>query len=598
MKNLLLLIFCFQLTSAFAQNGSTIKWWNPAQYELHVIEGQAWPDEVQSFYDRLPSRAEGNVAKDVWGLSSQSAGLIIRFRSNAEEIKVRYGTIWNSKIYGPQKNYGMDHMPATGVSGVDLYAIDSDGREFWCTARRNFSDTITYRYPGLNPNDAYHEQGREYRLYLPLYNQVAWLEIGVDERDYFEPLPTRNEKPIVVYGTSIAQGACASRPGMAWTAILGRKMDRPLINLGFSGSGRLESPVIDLIAEIDAKIYILDCLPNLTPDTGIEDEELKRRVVESVHQLKSKRPNIPILLVDHAGFTEEFISDSRKEAYSKANQLQQEAFYHLKKEGINKLYYLTKEDISLQPDDMVDGTHPTDLGMMHYAENYEKILRSILKEHNGKVSTTQPVTQYREPNNYDWEERHRDILKLNAADPPKIVFLANSIIHFWGGIPRTKLVREEDSWKTLLTPMGVRNYAYGWDRIENVLWRVHHGELDGFEAEKVMVMIGTNNLHLNTDEEIIEGLQVLIEAIQARQPKAEIVLMGLLPRREQELRVATLNVEISRLAGDAHVEYTDLGSIFLNEDQKIRESLFSDGLHPNANGYVKLKEALRPLLIE
>jgi len=603
MKKLILLIFCFHFASAFSWDASTFKWWNPAQNEFPVIEGQAWRGELKLPYDRLPSRAEGKVKDDVWHLSSQSAGLMIRFRSNAGEIKIRYGTKWNRELHGPRKNYGMDHMPATGVSGVDLYAIDSDGNELWCAGRRSFADTIAYSYESLNPNDKYHHHGREYRLYLPLYNQVEWMEIGVDETAYFEPLPIRNEKPIVVYGTSIVQGACASRPGMAWTAILSRKMDRPLINLGFSGSGRLELPVIDLIGEIDAKIYIIDCMPNLIPGTwsrnGINsDQEFKNRVLESIRQLKAKQPDIPILLVDHAGYTEEFISYARKDAYSQVNKLQQEAFYQLKKDGFDNLYYLTREEIGLQLDDMVDGTHPNDLGMMHYAKSYEERLRAILKEPLGKSSTTQPVTQYREPDNYDWEHRHRDILKLITTDPPKIVFLANSIIHFWGGLPRTKLVREEGTWQSLLTPMGVGNYAYGWDRIENVLWRVYHGELDNFEAEKVLVMIGTNNLHLNTDDEIIEGLNILIKAIKIRQPNAKIVLLGLLPRRDQEQRVSNLNMQISRLAGDINVKYADLGPVFLNDKQKIQESYFSDGLHPNANGYMKLRDALKPVLYE
>ena len=102
-----------------------------------------------------------------------------------------------------------------------------------------------------------------YQLYLPLYNSLEWLEIGVPEEATIHFLALRNEKPIVVYGSSITQGACASRPGMAWTAILERKMDRPLLNFGFSGNGRLEKELIDLISEIDAKIFVLDCLPNL-----------------------------------------------------------------------------------------------------------------------------------------------------------------------------------------------------------------------------------------------------------------------------------------------------------------------------------------------
>jgi hypothetical protein len=89
------------------------------------------------------------------------------------------------------------------------------------------------------------------------------MKIGVPEDKNFSPLPLNKKKPIVVYGTSIAQGACASRPGMAWTAILGRRMNIPLINLGFSGNGKLEKEMLDLIAEIDAEVYILDCLQNM-----------------------------------------------------------------------------------------------------------------------------------------------------------------------------------------------------------------------------------------------------------------------------------------------------------------------------------------------
>jgi hypothetical protein len=171
MKKLLLLICFLQCTHSFSQDLATLKWWSPTQYKSHVIEGQAWPDEVKSTYDRLPARAEGNVADDVWSLSSHSAGLMIRFRSNTKKIIVRYET-------KNKDNYAMDHMPATGVSGIDLYAIDSDGKELWCAGTRSFSDTITYRFQGLRANDTYHEKGREYRLYLPLYNQVNSLEIG------------------------------------------------------------------------------------------------------------------------------------------------------------------------------------------------------------------------------------------------------------------------------------------------------------------------------------------------------------------------------------------------------------------------------------
>jgi lysophospholipase L1-like esterase len=276
------------------------------------------------------------------------------------------------------------------------------------------------------------------------------------------------------------------------------------------------------------------------------------------------RPDTPILLVDHAGYMDKFTNESRKESFTWVNQLQLEAYYQLRKEGYEGLYYLTAEEIGLSLDGTVDGTHPNDLGMQEYAEAYTTRLRSILKEPTGDFTT--------------------------------MIILANSIIHFWGGIPPTKLVTEEETWETIFTPKGIRNYAYGWDRIENVLWRVYHGELDGFEAERILVIIGTNNLHLNTDDEILDGLHLLIEAIKDRQPESEIVLMGILPRRNYEDRIANLNLQISRLAANLRVAFGDVGAVFLDEEHKIRESLFSDGLHPNEAGYLKMREALKPFL--
>ncbi|MDB5242600.1 MAG: acetylhydrolase, partial [Spirosoma sp.] len=226
---LLCFIFWLHCPITFAQSIPEYNWWNPTQSEFSSVEGQAWPNEVENRYDRLPARAEKSVRKEVWNLSHSAAGLLIRFKANTDQIVVRYS------VGGP---HALPHMPATGVSGVDLYAINSDGNWRWCTGKYTFKDTLEFRFTNLEPNDTYHQKGREYRLYLPLYNSVKWLQIGVPKGSAFTPLPTRVEKPIVVYGTSIAQGACASRPGMAWTAIVGRMLDRPIINLGFSGNGR------------------------------------------------------------------------------------------------------------------------------------------------------------------------------------------------------------------------------------------------------------------------------------------------------------------------------------------------------------------------
>ena len=587
MKHIILILVLSWSVDTIAQD-TELKWHEPVRSDISVIEGQAWSGEMTSPYDRLPARAEPLVRDAVQDLSKMSAGLMIRFRTNAENIKIRY-QVEN------KDDLALNHMPATGVSGVDLYSIGTHGEELWCAAKRHWADTIVYTYGNLTIDTTYHQRGPEYRLYLPLYNQTNWLEIGIDDSKHFEFLPVRKEKPIVVYGTSIAQGACASRPGMAWTAILGRKMDRPLINLGFSGNGLLETPIVDLLTEIDAKVYVLDCLPNIVYRDDPE-QMIRERLRSAVHQLRDKQPNTPILITDHAGYTDGHTNNGRKLTYELGNKVQRNVYDQLINEGVENLHYLTKAEIGLTLDDMVDGTHPTDLGMFHYAEGYERKLRSILNEEVGNVSTTRPVTQYREPDNYDWQERHREILDLNKTDPPKTIIIANSIIHFWGGEPKAPIVKDGRSWETVLTPAGVRNYAYGWDRIENVLWRVHHGELDGFDAEKILVMIGTNNMHLNTNEEIIKGLNSLVTAIKQRQTKAEIVLMGILPRRDYEQRITQLNMQIKAIANDQEVSFADLGHVFLADNDLVNESLFSDGLHPNKAGYQELIKVLEPLV--
>lgn len=578
-------LVCLVLVAQLA-TAQNLKWWNPESSQFNVLEGQGFPGKVKSHYDRLPASSEGVVRKEVWNLSRNSTGLMIRFRTNSPQITVRYGVT--------SERHGMHHMPATGASGVDLYAISVDGEERWCAGKYSFGDTIRYAFSNLIETEDYLKKGREYRLYLPLYNGVKWLEIGVEENSTLDPLKVRDDKPIVVYGTSIAQGACASRPGMAWTSILGRKMDRPLINLAFSGNGRLEEPVLKSIAEIDAKVFILDCLPNLVNAKDHPDEEVARRLKLAVKMLREKHPRTPIVIAEHAGYTEEAMNAVRKASYERLNKVAQATFQELKSEGNQLLYLVSKDSFKQSIETTVDGTHQNDLGMMLYAEGYEEALRRILNEPKGDVSTTRPVTQLREFPRYDWEVRHREIMELNRTSAPKILTIGNSITHFWGGEPKAYRVKGPVSWDKVFGNKLTRNLGFGWDRIENVIWRVHHGELDGYQAEKIFLMIGTNNFHLNTDHEIVEGWKHLIQAIQSRQPSATLYLTGIYPRRNQEERVKTLNIELAKLAGDFNAVYFDPGKVLLGADGKIVESNFSDGLHPNEIGYAKLAEVYLP----
>jgi lysophospholipase L1-like esterase len=571
---------------ANAQARVDYNWWDPAANSFPVIEGQAWTGEVQAPYDRLPARAEKTVSPDVWNLSHNSAGLYIKFKTNAEELIIRY------VVKGPP---AVPQMSTTGTSGIDLYAIDLNGNWGWAPGQFTFGDTVEYRFSRLKVGEAGPEKDFEYRLYLPLYSTVQWLRIGIPKDKRFNPMPLTPEKPVVVYGTSIAQGGCTSRPGLAWTSILQRRLDRPFYNLGFRGNGRLESSVVDLITEIDAKLYILDCLPNMTPLAGFSAEELEKRMVAAVKAIRLKRPTTPILLVEHSGGNNNRIIDtSVYNSFLKVNESFRKIFAGLLAEGVKGIYSLSSQEIGLGIDATVDGVHPNDLGMIRYADAYEKKILFMLNELSGNLPTTIPVVQSRDF--YDWRQRHLEIIALNRQEPPPNVVLANSIIHFWGGLPVAELQRGRDSWDKYLKPVGLRNLGYGWDRIENVLWRVYHDELDGYNARHVIIMIGTNNLGINSDPEIIEGLKMLIQAVKDRQPATALILSGIFPRRDMEDRVVLLNKNIAHLAADSKLMFIDPGRVLLGGKGKIDESLFSDGLHPNAAGYERLAPVLASYL--
>lgn len=576
-KLLLFVLFCILSISAHAQ----WKWYNPVQADSLVVQNQGFTNEIGRTYSRLPDRAKGIVREPVWELSRNSAGLAIHFYSNASQIKVRY------TVAGA---LNMPHMPSTGVSGIDLYQINSDGQAGFCFGNYSFGDTIHYTYH-ITERSPYHARGFEYRLFLPLYNSVKWMEIGIPDSCELAFIPISREKPIVLYGTSIAQGACASRPAMAWGNILQRSLEYPLINLGFSGNGRLEKEVLELVVEQDARLFILDCLPNLTNKTEVEITDL---LIAAVKQIRQKR-KAPIVLVEHAGYSNALTDSSMYTSYSHSNKGSRKAYDILLSENIPDIYYVSHEDLNFPADGWVDYVHPSDLGMVRQASVLSKKIREILHIPTGAASTTRPVVQRREPNSYDWLARHYSILASIKNNPPKAVIIGNSITHYWGGKPIASKSNGAKSWNAIMEPVGFLNLGCGWDRIENILWRVYHGELEGYQAEKVVLLAGTNNLGCNKDEEIMEGIGMLISAIQIRQPQASLQVVGILPRRNLEKRIKKLNQKIQKLTEEKGGIFCNAGVTLLKQEDKIDESFFvGDGLHPNEKGYHLIaKEIIR-----
>jgi hypothetical protein len=261
-------------------------------------------------------------------------------------------------------------MPATGIKGVDLYAYVGNTWKYVNTARVNGKMN---EFTLVKTSEAVY---REYLLNLPLYDGIDSLSIGVNSGAELT-LPVEKyliaKKPVVYYGSSIAQGGCASRPGMAFTNILERAMDRCFINMGFSGNGTFDIPVGEAMAEIDAALYVIDCNPNT------KTELIYDKAVALVKFLKEKRPEIPILLVE-GFYNVSGFGDPKESDQAKKNIELKRAYDTLKESGLKQIYY--KKGAGMIGDDYegtVDGVHPNDLGMMRMAEALEPAIKKRIK---------------------------------------------------------------------------------------------------------------------------------------------------------------------------------------------------------------------------
>lgn len=328
------------------------------------VEGRILPDQKRlSWFDRLPASAEGKVTPAVWSLSRDSAGMMVRFKTDAEAISVHY-KLTKDRI-------GMPHMPATGVSGVDLYARDEkDGGKWkWVNVTKPAAQEVKAELiRGLAPGY------REYAAYLPLYNGVESVRIGVAKGSKFEGLAPR-EKPVVFYGTSITHGACASRPGMVHTGILGRRLDRPVVNLGFSGNGRMDTAVGDFLIQVDAAAYVIDCLPNMQP------AQVTERTIPLVQQLRAAKPETPIILVEDRRYTNDWITPVKHQFHTDNHAALKAAYDTLIQQGVKNLHYIPGDALyGTDTEGATDASHASDLGFMRQADIFEPVLRKALGE--------------------------------------------------------------------------------------------------------------------------------------------------------------------------------------------------------------------------
>ena len=328
------------------------------------LEGRSF-DDTELYYDRMPSNVTTAVNAGVRNHRHHTAGMQFRFSTGSRRLRFRW-TVWNPE------QLEMQHMPRTGVSGIDVYR--QDGRGKWrfvrsgcpAMAKARNGDSFEFEIPWTPDTPCL--------VNLPLYNGIREFSLGVDRGASVKPLPPRTSgilKPVVFYGTSITHGGCCSRPGMAFPSIVGRDLDVPIVNLGFSGSGQMELEMSEHIARIDASCYVLDCLWNMGGDRWTK-MGFCNRYEPFLRNLRAKRPGVPIVMAEHC--------DVYCNGPDERDRFIRKLYDKLVAEGWRDLVYLP--NAGMYSDDLegtVDGAHANDWGMMYLARAFGGAVREALK---------------------------------------------------------------------------------------------------------------------------------------------------------------------------------------------------------------------------
>ena len=231
-------------------------------------------------FQRLPQKYKKTVREEVWDLSENSAGVSILFSSDTANLSVK----WSVK-----HDLSMNHMTDAGIKGIDLYTKRNNNWYYTNTCLPNGKENEQILFEDIE------KKNREYCLYLPLYDTLIDMQIGLDDDSSLEKITFQN-KPLVFYGTSITQGGCASRPGLVHTNIISRELGHECINLGFSGNGHLEKSIGNIMSDIDASFYVVECMYN------VDKEMIKKRTKPLIKAIRSnpQAKNTPIVFMEQA----------------------------------------------------------------------------------------------------------------------------------------------------------------------------------------------------------------------------------------------------------------------------------------------------------
>ncbi len=269
---------------------------------------------------------------------------------------------------------------------------------------------------------------------------------------------------------------------------------------------------------------------------------------------------------------------------------------------------------SIRHELMPDYLHPNAAGAKLWAQAMEPLLSTLMGDKSLDTdlpanTAIVPVPKL-EQDGYDWYVRHADILKIKDKLDPEVVFIGDSITHMWGGLPASGFPKPGAA--VLNAAFGkyrILNLGFGWDRTQNVLWRLDHGELDGLHPRAIVINIGTNNTsqtphaRQNTPAEIVEGIQEICGRIRSKTPQTKIILMAVFPREQSPVNPRRIQInEINRLLTDfaksAHLDLVDIGPKLLDSGGTLHPDMAPDFCHLTAQGYQIWADAIAPLLAQ
>lgn len=191
-----------------------------------------------------------------------------------------------------------------------------------------------------------------------------------------------------------------------------------------------------------------------------------------------------------------------------------------------------------------------------------------------------------------WQGIHESFVKKTKEGKIDLLFVGDSITEQW---------RENAVWKKCFAARNPANFGIGGDLVQNVLWRMANGEVDGISPKVLVLLIGTNNTGNDNPEDIARGIAAVVDLLHKKLPTTKVVLMGILPRGPEPKtplreKIAAVNEAVKKLADGKKTVYLDLGPALLDKDGKLPGDVSPDSLHLSEKGYQIWAEALEPLL--